>query len=249
VSLGSSKISGFFYLTPLNSTRTEGLPPPSFKNLLMSSFSPEPASRFGTCLKSSGIPTKVYLDVNLSTSKFRVSYGNVLGPHMPHFLEIIERMVPPSSDPVASRRQVKIGWWDNLRFWLHGRVNIDARVFEYRHLLDVVDLRERCILWRSESTRLRYSTGKFEWDLRNVVVSVPRESYPFMDVKVKDRNTSSSKAAENERDPSDGRSSRVESMMSALSPDDLWDPDVNGRHSLMLVPTAKVPSPASAKKS
>ena len=50
--------------------------------------------------------------------------------------------------------------------------------------MDSVGNYHRCLQYRSEDTRLQYSTSLFHLDLRNVVLSLPRESYPFMEVRI-----------------------------------------------------------------
>ena len=183
--LENPKLQGFFYLTPLNSVMTPGLPPPKYTCVHMSSFSFPPSIPFGTVVKSSGVPTKVYLDANLNTTEIIVNFGNVLSEEMDKFLEIIDRCTPPPAKPELSKLQPKIGWWDNIRFWIHGRLSINTKVFTYRHLKDTVDNYHRSIEYRSENTRLQYSTSLFHLDLHNVVLSLPRQSYPFMEVKMK----------------------------------------------------------------
>lgn len=212
VSIDSINLQGFLYLTPLNSTSTPGLPPPKYTCVHMSSFTHPPTIPFGTVVRSAGVPTKVYIDANLNTKAITVNFGDVVSEGMPEFIKIIDRLTPPPANPELSKLQPKIGWWDNVRYWVHGRLSINTKVFTYRQLMDEVENYHRCLQYRSEDTRLQYSTSHFHLDLRNVVISLPRESYPFMELKMK-RQRSATNA---NTGTGEGRETRATSMMSAV---------------------------------
>ena len=193
--LRESKLFGFLYLTPLNAITEGNLPAPTLKKIRMSSleFDPRPTrirdgkNRHcqlfnGTIIKLLGIPTKVYIDLNLKSSLIEANNGKVMAPYMLLFDKVVERMVPPPVDARAAKLQPKMGWWDTLRYWIHGKVNVQTDVFIYRQLLDRVENPSWCIMIRSETTRLVYSTSNFSLDVKNFVLSLPRASYPFLEV-------------------------------------------------------------------
>ena len=134
IDINSINLHGFLYLCPLDTASTPGLPPPKYTSVHMSSFTNPPPIPFGTVVKSSGVPTKVYLDGNLNTKAITVNFGDVVAVQMEKFIEIIERLVPPPANPKLSSLQPKIGWWDNVRYWVHGRVSINTKVFTFRQV-------------------------------------------------------------------------------------------------------------------
>ncbi|GMH48247.1 hypothetical protein TrLO_g884 [Triparma laevis f. longispina] len=185
VGIEEGRVRGYLFLTPLSSD-TPGLPPKKSKIVKLLS---DNDSGFRTTITSSGVPVKVYLDITLKTKSFNVAYGPIIAHHIDDFIHALDRCLPPSADPEASRRQVKIGWWDNLRFWVHGRVEIAARRFRFRWLLDFVEEKGRCLLFESEEARIVYMLGKFGLTFHNLILSLPRTSYPFLEIRAKRRGT------------------------------------------------------------
>ena len=278
-------LSGFVYFVAL-STSTAGLHPPLYSHIEMSSFSFPSPNRFGTVVESRIRPVKVYSDANVTVNVVDINFGKVMQENMRKFREIVDRLVPPPRDPDLAKLQPAVGWWDNLRFWLHGRFSLTAKVVTYSHLLDSVEEAGRSIQFRSEDTLLQvrsliarssrfwltmripsdscfflaltmkvlalpsrasplrspcqYSTSLFCLNLRNLVLSVPRESYPFMEVKMKhskerkrsgkERVNASQKDKEMARNFS-GASENYEDCSLSLS---------STRHNLVLIPYASI---------
>jgi len=232
--LQNCQLNGFLYLTTLHQS-SPSLPAPTHKQHPISSFFPSTRPRSnGVTLKFLGIPTKVYIDLNLKSSLLEVNYGAVMIPHMLLLDKVIERMTPPPSDVQAAKLQPRIGWWDNIRYWIHGKINIQTNIFIFRHLLDRVENSSWCAMIRSESTRMLYSTSEFSVDVGDLVLSLPRISYPFMEMgrrnRTRDRSsTSTSPRFDVFHDPKNQIDNDGDTHL-----------NTGDRHSLILIPTANL---------
>lgn len=148
--------------------------------------SPVPDSGWGVHLSSRGVPQKVYLDLALSMSELNVNYGPHVSHHIDSFVTSINRMLPPSSPGPA---QVRIGWWDNLRYQIHGNLTIRTEHLSFRWMLDDVDMPHRSMLFKSDATEVGYSKGRFLLKVVGLCGSLPREGYPFLEIRQRRRTT------------------------------------------------------------
>ena len=148
--------------------------------------SPVPDSGWGVHLFSRGVPQKVYLDLALSMSKLDVNYGPHVSHHIDSFVNSIDRMLPPSSPGPA---QVRIGWWDNLRYQIHGNFTIRTEHLSFRWLLDDVDMPHRSMLFKSDATEVGYEKGRFLLKVVGLCGSLPREGYPFLEIRQRRKTT------------------------------------------------------------
>ena len=81
------------------------------------------------CQRSS-VPIKLYFDTSVTVSALDVNHGECLADSIRSLDEAMGRLLPKSSDKTSP----KLGWWDKLRYLLHGVVRLDIKLFLLRLL-------------------------------------------------------------------------------------------------------------------
>ncbi len=127
---------------------------------------------YGVSLYSAGIPVKLYTDCNVCCQELEISYGPVMNPSIPRFMECLQRILPPPPKSTGTP-PTPLSWWDNLRFFVHGSVCLSFDALSVRWLLDAHTFRDQSILFECEKSVIKYDIGSFDLDAANVNVSIP----------------------------------------------------------------------------
>jgi len=96
------------------------------------------------CLSSKGIPPKFYIDGNLNVRELSVNFGIDIQAFVPLIVSAIDRLKPPSSSDESSAPS--LGWWDSLRFFIHGNISCNIGKIAFCWLLDSIYTPEWCII-------------------------------------------------------------------------------------------------------
>ena len=124
-----------------------------------------------------GIPTKFYLDGALEARELSVNFGIDVQAVTPQIISAIDRLKPPSPNTESSAPS--LGWWDSLRFFIHGQFSCNIHKIRLRWLLDSTSVPEWSIMIQSKGFRFHHSVGSIVSQFTSLVVSVPRDSYPL----------------------------------------------------------------------
>ena len=81
------------------------------------------------CQRSS-VPIKLYYNISINASALDVNHGECLADAIRALDEAMGRLLPKSSDKTSP----SLGWWDKLRYLLHGVVRFDVKLFLLRLL-------------------------------------------------------------------------------------------------------------------
>ena len=176
--------------------------------------SPSPCGcRYGVSVTSSSAPPKMFFDGAISLSGLDFSYGMCVLPSIPGLMDIIKRVQPPSSPNSAPAGP--IGWWDNLRFLIHGNIRLAANRLCTRFLLDTPARYDWAIFLQCRNYVLDYETGLVTTSMNDATLTVPGLPY----------HATLNESNENNGDVRNGGLSAVLGLDSK-----------GGRHSLLLVP-------------
>jgi hypothetical protein len=146
--------------------------------------------QYGFQVSSKGIPPKFYIDGNLNIRELSVNFGLDIQAVVPQIVSAIDRLKPPSSSDESSAPS--LGWWDSLRFFIHGNISCNIRKIAFCWLLDSIYTPEWSIILESDGFHARQSVGHIVSEFTSLVVSVPRDSYPLQtfDTKILDASRS-----------------------------------------------------------
>lgn len=146
--------------------------------------------QYGFQVSSKGIPPKFYIDGNLNVRELSVNFGLDIQAVLPQILSAIDRLKPPSSSDESSAPS--LGWWDSLRFFIHGNISCSIGNISFCWLLDSIYTPEWSIMLESDGFNARQSVGHIVSEFTSLVVSVPRDSYPLQtfDTKILDASRS-----------------------------------------------------------
>jgi len=131
--------------------------------------------RYGISLTSSSAPPKTFFDGAFSLSGLDFSYGMCVLPSIPGLNHIIKRLQPPSSPNSAPAGP--IGWWDNLRFLIHGNIRLAANRLCTRFLLDTPARYDWAILLQCRNYVLDYETSLMTTSMNDATLTVPGIPY------------------------------------------------------------------------
>lgn len=129
-------------------------------------------------LYSAGVPVKFYIDGQIKCGGINFMFGSVLSDSISRLVECIQRLLPPSpkSEP-GDVVTVKLTWWDNVRFFIHGSISISADELSFRFLLDSHVFLDRSIMLNCHKCEMRYAVGIFKFDASDINLSIPGTAY------------------------------------------------------------------------
>ena len=194
---------------------------------------------YGVQFKSDEIPVKIYHDLSFHSGLVHSTFGNVVQKAMPKLMNIISRLTPtpPIEEPNRPHPSKHLQWWDNLRNQFHGKFKWKMEELSFRWLLgesllsqskyyinsiltrislrhfitDSVPRYDWSILVSSKDLMIEHSVGEAQLKMRDVIVSVPDNSYHMLNF-----------------DCSNTENSRFQKQREC------------GRHSLLLIPNLRI---------
>ena len=131
--------------------------------------------QYGVTLTSCSANPKMFFDGAMSCAGMDGSYGMVVLDSLPALMEIIKRLQPPPSPTSAPAGQ--IGWWDNLRFLIHGDVRLCVERLCFRFLLDTPARYDWSILLQCRDYVFDHSTGGLDVSMTDATLTVPGLPY------------------------------------------------------------------------
>eukprot|EP00804_Cyclotella_cryptica_P024791 CCRYP_001753-RD/>CCRYP_001753-RD protein AED:0.03 eAED:0.03 QI:226/1/1/1/1/1/7/24/2613 len=135
---------------------------------------------YGISFPSNGIPVKLYVDCTVHCVELDASYGQVMKSSIPQLMECIQRLLPPpqnSDNPSVPAKPNPLTWWDNVRFFVHGKTYISADALTVRWLLDTQYVFDQSILLTCKTFSINHCRGHFGIDAKELNVSTPGASY------------------------------------------------------------------------
>lgn len=169
--------------------------------------------RYGVSVSSSSAPPKMFFDGTIALSGLDFSYGMCVLSSIPALMDIIKRVQPPPSPNSAPAGP--IGWWDNLRFLIHGNIRLSANRLCTRFLLDTPARHDWAIMLQCRNYVLDYKTSVVATSMNHGTLTVPGLAY----------HATLNESSANNDTPS------IVGLSAALGLD-----SKGGRHSLLLIP-------------
>mmetsp|Transcript_4382 Transcript_4382/g.9134 ORF Transcript_4382/g.9134 Transcript_4382/m.9134 type:complete len:1753 (-) Transcript_4382:32-5290(-) len=173
VRIGNFSINGCLYLAGLSPVTPGIKESVQVNSMLLCHHRGNCCCPYGVTVDASGVPVKVYTDSIIHCDELDVNYGPVLGPSMPRLQECIKRILPPPKDDGV---QEPLTWWDNIRFAVHGPIELCVDKLSFRWLLDSHIFQDQSIFLTCDDCTLGCKES-FSLDAINIDVSMPGVPY------------------------------------------------------------------------